>query len=69
MNYPFSASSGNERFLLFKDKIVQGDPIDVLSGQVAKQRVDFTLGQTIPLAFTRTWARSKKTDFADGLCR
>ncbi|WP_143529793.1 DUF6531 domain-containing protein, partial [Rodentibacter rarus] len=64
----FPQNSGIHRFNPAKDKITKGDPIDVFSGQVVEQRTDFILGQTIPLAFTRTWVRSKETDFADGLC-
>ncbi|MFU2078356.1 RHS repeat-associated core domain-containing protein [Avibacterium endocarditidis] len=64
----FPQNNGVHRFIPTKDKTPKGDPIDVLSGQVVEQRTDFILGQTIPLSFTRTWARSKETDFADGLC-
>lgn len=64
----FPQNNGIHRFIPTKDKTTKGDPIDVLSGQVVEQRTDFILGQTIPLSFTRTWARSKETDFADGLC-
>ena len=68
MSYSFSSNTNTHRFTPSKDKITKGDPIDVLCGQVVEQRTDFTLGQTIPLSFTRTWARSKESDFADGLC-
>ena len=64
----FTKNKGIKRYTESAKKWVKGDPIDVLSGQVVEQRTDFTLGQTIPLSFTRTWVRSKETDFADGLC-
>ena len=64
----FPQNNGIHRFIPTKDKTTKVDPIDVLSGQVVEQRTDFILGQTIPLSFTRTWARSKETDFTDGLC-
>ena len=44
-----SLANGNYREAL--KKLVRGDPIDVLTGQVVEQRVDFTLGQTLPLSF------------------
>ena len=64
----FPQNSGIHRFVPAKDKITKGDPIDVLTGQVVEQRIDFTLGQTIPLAFIRTWSRHKDEQQADGLC-
>ena len=64
----FKNNKGLKRFTEGGKKWVKGDPIDVLTGQVVEQRVDFTLGQTIPLSFIRTWARSKEDRFADGLC-
>lgn len=64
----FPQNSGIHRFVPAKDKITKGDPIDVLTGQVVEQRTDFTLGQTIPLAFIRTWSRHKDEQQADGLC-
>ncbi|TNH06585.1 DUF6531 domain-containing protein [Testudinibacter sp. TR-2022] len=64
----FPQNAGLKRFILAKDKLVRGDPIDVLTGYLVEQRTDFTLGQTLPLHFTRTWARHKAADHADGLC-
>ena len=64
----FKNNKGLKRFTEGGKKWVKGDPIDVLTGQVVEQRIDFTLGQTIPLSFIRTWARSKEDRFADGLC-
>ncbi|WP_424405442.1 RHS repeat-associated core domain-containing protein [Pasteurella sp. PK-2025] len=64
----FKENTGIKRFSEAVKKFFKGDPIDVLTGEVSEQRVDFTLGQTIPLSFIRTWARSKENDFADGLC-
>uniref|UniRef100_UPI00359F21DE PAAR domain-containing protein n=1 Tax=Glaesserella sp. TaxID=2094731 RepID=UPI00359F21DE len=49
-------------------RLVMGDPIDVLTGQVVEQRTDFILGQTLPLNFTRTWSRHKAEHLPDGLC-
>ncbi|MDY5435861.1 DUF6531 domain-containing protein [Peptostreptococcus porci] len=68
MRCVFPQNSGIHRFVPAKDKITKGDPIDVLTGQVVEQRIDFTLGQTIPLAFIRTWSRHKDEQQADGLC-
>ncbi|MGF7432046.1 DUF6531 domain-containing protein [Pasteurella bettyae] len=42
--------------------------MDVLTGQLVEQRVDFTLGQTIPLSFIRTWSRYKDEQQSEGLC-
>ena len=64
----FKQNGGFKRFTNSLAKLVDGDPIDILSGQVVEQRTDFTLGQTIPLSFVRTWARSKEEDRSDGLC-
>ena len=59
-------ANGNYREAL--KKLVRGDPIDVLTGQVVEQRVDFTLGQTLPLSFMRTWSHHKADNLPDGLC-
>ncbi|MDO4431159.1 MAG: PAAR domain-containing protein [Lonepinella koalarum] len=64
----FKENTGIERFLEAGKRFVKGDPIDVLTGQIVEQRVDFTLGQTIPLSFIRTWARHKDTQQTEGLC-
>ncbi|WP_424407967.1 hypothetical protein [Pasteurella sp. PK-2025] len=48
MKSSFLINEGIHRFTPAKDKIVRGDPIDVLSSHIVEQRVDFTLGQTIP---------------------
>ncbi|MEH8045342.1 DcrB-related protein [Gallibacterium anatis] len=68
MSYSFSSNTSIHRFIPTKDKTTKGDPIDVLSGQMVEQRVDFTLGQTIPLSFIRTWVRKKDNEHTDGLC-
>ncbi|WP_424405731.1 hypothetical protein [Pasteurella sp. PK-2025] len=47
----FPQNSGLKRYTEATKKFVKGDPIDVLSGHIVEQRVDFTLGQTIPLSF------------------
>ncbi|WP_424407509.1 DUF6531 domain-containing protein [Pasteurella sp. PK-2025] len=64
----FPQNSGLKRYTEATKKFVKGDPIDVLSGHIVEQRVDFTLGQTIPLSFIRTWARAKDEKQRHGLC-
>ncbi|WP_274585452.1 DUF6531 domain-containing protein [Neisseria leonii] len=63
----FPKNQGVHRFIPVKDKVVRGDPIDVPTGHIVEQRVDFTLGQTIPLSFIRIWFRHQGTQQADGL--
>ncbi|KMK51097.1 hypothetical protein RO21_08190 [[Actinobacillus] muris] len=66
--YGFPEKKGINRYIQAGKKWVKGDPIDVFSGQVVEQRTDFSLGQTIELAFVRTWARTKESDRTHGLC-
>ncbi|WP_147283881.1 DUF6531 domain-containing protein [Bergeriella denitrificans] len=64
----FPQNTALSRFISFADRTTRGDPIDVLTGQVVEQRVDFTLGQILPLSFIRTWVRSKDELHLGGLC-
>ncbi|MGF7432116.1 DUF6531 domain-containing protein [Pasteurella bettyae] len=64
----FTDNTGFKRFTEATKKFIKGDPIDVLTGQLVEQRVDFTLGQTIPLSFIRTCSRHKDQQQADGVC-
>ncbi|ANI28418.1 type IV secretion protein Rhs [Yersinia entomophaga] len=52
----FKSHKGIARFTEAGKKFVKGDPIDVVTGQLVEQRTDLMLGQTLSLAFTRTWA-------------
>ncbi|WP_109079086.1 PAAR domain-containing protein, partial [Aggregatibacter kilianii] len=64
----FKNNKGFKRFTEAGKKFIKGDPIDVLTGHVVEQRVDFTLGQTLPLSFIRTWSRHKDENQSEGLC-
>ena len=51
----FKGSKGVNRFTEGAKKLYHGDPIDVTTGSVVEQRVDFVIGNTFPFAFKRTY--------------
>ncbi|WP_047977969.1 PAAR domain-containing protein, partial [Muribacter muris] len=58
---------GIQRYKETAKKAIFGDPIDVMTGHLVEQRTDFSLGQTLPLTFTRTWARDWPQTIPAGL--